>query len=304
MSYKHSAGLMVVALLLSGCGGNKPADVSETERKVGDTEQQLQQAKAQAGTEQKVADLEKQLADLKKQLAQSKGEPGRAATGTPSPVGSAPATASADHPLTPAGEHAPATTAANTATPEAPRAPVPPPPPPKPKEYVIPAGTPISIRTTTAISTKTANSGETFAASLTRPITIDGEVLARSGAEVSGIVVQSDPGGRVKGKASISVALRSIRGTHGPIRVETSSHEALAPSSMKKDVVRGGIMTGVGAAIGAIAGGGSGAAIGAGVGAGAGVGTALATKGAPAQIPAESVLTLRTKAPVTITVQP
>src|SRR5205085_1871044 len=127
MSHKHAAGLMMVVLLFSGCGGNKPQSVSETEKKVGDTEQQLQQAKAEPGTEQKVADLEKQLADLKKQLAQSKGQPAPAATGGPA--------ASADHPLTPAGEQAPAT-AGNTAVNVPPRAPEPPPPPPKPKAYV------------------------------------------------------------------------------------------------------------------------------------------------------------------------
>src|SRR3982751_5940424 len=86
MSYKNAAGLMLVVLLFSGCGGNKTPSVSETEKKVGDTEQQLQQAKAEPGTDQKVADLEKQLADLKKQLAQSKGQPAPGATGGSSPA--------------------------------------------------------------------------------------------------------------------------------------------------------------------------------------------------------------------------
>jgi len=259
---------MMLLLLLAGCGGNKSASVDEAGKKVGDTEKQLEQAKGQPGAEQKVAELEKQLADAKKDLAQAKSEPAVAKTEPP------------------------------------PAAPVAPPPPPKPKEYVIESGTPLSVRTTTTLSTKTVATGDPFTATLTSPLTVDGVVLAAAGSDVSGVVVESDPGGKVKGKASMSIALKSIRGKNGPIPIKTTAHEAVAAGTVKKDVVRGGIMTGAGAAIGAIAGGGKGAAIGAGIGAGAGVGTAMATKGAPAQIPAETVLTFRTQAPVTVTVQP
>jgi hypothetical protein len=261
MKLKYLLGVMILTLVMVGCGG-KPAGVGEAEKKLSDTEKQLQEAKGQAGAEQKVAELEKQLADAKKELAAAKPEAA------------------------------------------APAAPAEPPPPPKPISYVIAVGTPIPIRTTSALTTKVAKTGEPFTASLTQPLTVDGAVLAAAGARVSGVVVLSDPGGKVKGKASISLALKSIEGTHGPIAVETDNKEAIAPSTVKKDVVRGGIMTGAGAAIGAIAGGGKGAAIGAGIGAGAGVGTAMATKGAPAEFPAETALTFRTKSPVTVTVQP
>jgi hypothetical protein len=176
--------------------------------------------------------------------------------------------------------------------------------PPPPTTYVIPVGTAIPVRTTTALSTKTTSTGTPFAGSLTKPLTVDGVMLAPVGAEVSGVVVRSDPGGRVKGKASISVTLKSIQGTYGPIAIETNSKEAIARSAVKKDVIRGGIMTGLGAAIGAIAGGGKGAAIGAGIGAGAGVGTAMATRGTPAEFPAETALTFKTNAASTVTVQP
>jgi hypothetical protein len=264
MKLKYLVGVMVLSLVMAGCGG-RTANVSDAEKKLSDTEKQLQEAKGQAGAEQRVAELEKQLADAKKELAAAKPE---------------------------------------AAAPAAPAAPAEPPPPPKPINYVIAAGTPIPVRTTTALTTKVAKTGEPFSASLTQSLTVDGVVLAAAGAPVSGVIVLSDPGGKVKGKASISLALRSIKGTHGPIAVETDSKEAIAKSTVKKDVARGGIMTGAGAAIGAIAGGGKGAAIGAGVGAAAGVGTAMATKGAPAEFPAETALTFRTTAPVTVTVQP
>ena len=146
--------------------------------------------------------------------------------------------------------------------------------------------------------------GHAVAATLTKDLVVDGKMLATKGAEVSGVVADSDPGGRVKGRASISLRVRSIAGVQGPIAVETGSYMAVAKSTVKRDVVRGGIMAGAGAAIGAIAGGAKGAAIGAGAGGAAGAGTAAATRGDPATVAAESVVTVKTTAPVTVTLQP
>lgn len=168
-------------------------------------------------------------------------------------------------------------------------------------QFTIPAGTPIAVRTTNTLSTKTQQNGEAFVGSLESDLVVKEVVVAKKGATVNGVVVNSDDGGRVKGRASIAVAVRSIEGVHGPIKVQTGSYTVVAKSTVKRDVVRGGIMTGAGAAIGAIAGGARGAAIGAGVGAGAGAGTAVATKGDPATIPAESVLRLKTTAAATVT---
>jgi hypothetical protein len=264
MKLTRLASAILLTFAVAGCG--RKSGVDEAQKNVGDTEKQLQEAKAHPGAEQKVADLEKQLADAKKQLADAKVQ-------TAAPAAPAPAPAE-------------------------------PPPPPKPKTYLIEAGTEIPVRTTTALSTKTATTGQPFEASLTRALTVDGVVLAPAGADVSGVVALSDPGGKVKGKALLRLALKSIKGVHGPIPVETNSQESIAKSNVKKDVGRGAIMSGAGAVIGAIAGGGKGAAIGAGIGAGAGVGTAMATKGAAAELPAETVLTFITKAPVTVTAKP
>lgn len=269
MKLRLAVTVFVLAFAFAGC--SKKPDAAETtaaaEQKVAEAEKQLAAAKAEANAAQRVAELEKQLAEAKKELATSKG------TAAPAPSA-------------------------------APAAQAPPPEPPKPKVFTLAAGTPIPVRTTTALSTKTQQTGDPFSASLTAPLTVDGEVLAPAGAEVSGVVALSDPGGKVKGKASISVTLKSIQGKYGPIAVSTNSHGAVAASAVKKDVTRGAIMTGVGAAIGAIAGGGKGAAIGAGAGGAAGVGTAMVTKGNPASIPAESAITFTLKAPVTVTVQP
>jgi hypothetical protein len=175
----------------------------------------------------------------------------------------------------------------------------------KPREYTLPAGTPISVRTTTELSTSKLSNGSTFDALLEHDLKSGDTLLAKSGTHVTGVVVSSDEGGRVKGTASLSVAIRSIVGPRGTvIALKTDSYETVAESTKKKDATRTGIATGIGAIIGGIAGGGKGAAIGAGAGAAAGVGTNLATRGAAAVIPAESLLEFRLTAPVTVIVQP
>ena len=175
----------------------------------------------------------------------------------------------------------------------------------KPREYVLPTGTVIAARTTQEISTDRVSDGSAFDALLEHDLTSGDEVLARKGSRVTGYVVTSDPGGRVKGVASLSVGVRSIAGVKGiPIGVTTDTFTAEAENTKKKDAVRTGIATGLGALIGAIAGGGKGAAIGAGTGAAAGVGTNMATRGAAAVIPAEELIEFRLVSPVTVVMQP
>ena len=129
-------------------------------------------------------------------------------------------------------------------------------------------------------------------------------VLAAQGAHVGGVVVLSDPGGRVKGVASIDVTIRSIAGRKDhTIRLKADSYSATANTSKGRDAKRTGIMTGAGAVIGAIAGGGKGAAIGAGAGAAAGVGTNMATRGKAAVIPAETLIEFKLSAPSTVVYQ-
>ena len=175
------------------------------------------------------------------------------------------------------------------------------PPPPPPRVAAFKEGTAIAVRTTSTLSTKTAKQGERFMATLAEPLQDGNWVVAPVGARVEGQVTNSDPGGRVKGVASLSVALRSIALADGrQIEISTRSVARDAPSTKKKDAVKVGIASGVGAAIGAIAGGGKGAAIGAGVGAGAGTGTVMATRGAAAEIPPETVIRFTLSKPLSI----
>ncbi|HET7218832.1 MAG TPA: hypothetical protein VFJ02_12340 [Vicinamibacterales bacterium] len=174
-------------------------------------------------------------------------------------------------------------------------------PPPPPRSFTLAAGHPIAVYTTTTLSTKTNQTGEKFAATLAEAITEDDWVIAKKGARVEGVIVDADEGSRVKGVASITVALDSLTLADGQIvDLATSSFTRQAKSTKGKDAKKIGIATGVGAAVGAIAGGGKGAAIGAGIGGGAGTGAVLATRGDPAVIPAETRIRVTLKTPVTI----
>jgi hypothetical protein len=171
----------------------------------------------------------------------------------------------------------------------------------KPREFTLPAGTVIPVRTTAELSTKSLKNGSVFDGLLETDLVVDRTVLAKAGSRVSCIVVSSDPGGRVKGVASLAVAARSIAGANGnTINVKTDSYSVDANRTRGRDAARTGIATGVGAAIGAIAGGGSGAAIGAGAGAAAGVGTNMATRGEAAVIPTETLIQFTLSAPATV----
>ena len=167
------------------------------------------------------------------------------------------------------------------------------------------AGTPIRVRTTNALSTAAVKSGESFAASLEEPIVVGTTVIAAKGATVRGVVASADPGGKVKGMASLVIRLTEVQVADGGyLAVSTDTYRVRAKSSKKKDAKKVGIASGIGAAVGAIVGGGKGAAIGAGAGAGAGTAAVVTTRGDAAVIGSESVITFQLAEPVTVERRP
>lgn len=197
----------------------------------------------------------------------------------------------------------PQTAAPQAATPEvaaqpAPK-PVPPPAPvqPKPRIARLKAGQVLTIRTTRLLSTKTMNTGDVFSAILEEPVRVEDWVVVPGGARIEGRIVEADDGGRLKGKAKLSIELTSLTTSDGQkVEIVTSPVGAEAAAKRSKDAAKVGVGAGAGAAVGAIAGGGKGAAIGALIGGGAGA----AMRGEPAEIPAESVVSFVLRSPVTI----
>lgn len=183
-----------------------------------------------------------------------------------------------------------------------PGTPTAPPPPREPKTVTIPAGTTLTVRVNETISTETNYSGDTFTASLDKPLVIDGFVIADRGARVTGKVTQAEKAGRVKGVSELALALTQIHTTDGQtVAIETTPWTKQGPQSKKGDAAKIGGGAALGAIIGAIAGGGKGAAIGAGAGGAAGTGAVLTMRGKAAVIPSETRITfsLGNSVPVT-----
>jgi hypothetical protein len=197
--------------------------------------------------------------------------PGQSATGaTPAPAGSSPATPSAPAPVPP---------------------PVPAPPPPP---RIIPVGTSLSTRISSALSSKASTSGDRFNGSLVNSVRLNGNVVIPAGSPVSGVVVTAHSAGKFKGAASLAVRLIAVNvnGQSYPISSNTISQETKGKGKRTGAMVGGG--AGGGALIGGLAGGGKGALIGGLVGAGAGtVGAAATGNNRDISYPAETVLAFR-----------
>lgn len=165
---------------------------------------------------------------------------------------------------------------------------------------VIPADTPITVRTQSALGSKTSQSGDSFSATVADPITVNGEVVVPEGAQAQGTVVEAVAKGKIKGAATLRLELTSleIHGNSYPIRT------SMAGFSEKGKGKRTAVTTGGGAALGALigglAGGGKGAGIGALVGGGAGFAGGTLTGNKQIELPAETALTFKLKEPVSL----
>jgi hypothetical protein len=177
-----------------------------------------------------------------------------------------------------------------------------PPPVREPKTVTLTAGMPITVRINENISSNTNYEGDTFTASLDKPIVIDGFVIADRGSRVLGKVLRAEKAGRVKGRSELSLALTQIHTTDGQtVAIQTTPWDKEGPNSKKRDAAEMAGGAALGAIIGAIAGGGKGAAIGAGAGGAAGTGAVLVTRGKAAEVPSETRLTFSLSSDVAIT---
>jgi hypothetical protein len=158
----------------------------------------------------------------------------------------------------------------------------------------IPAGTRITVRSGSEISSASAKAGESWEGTLARDLVVGGKTIAKKGDPVHGTVTSSKSSGRLHAPGQLAIRLKSIENGGRTITVRTSSYHVAGKDQTKKSVVEAGGGTAAGAVIGALAGGGKGAAIGALAGGAAGTGVAAATGKREAVIRAESAITFTT----------
>jgi hypothetical protein len=169
------------------------------------------------------------------------------------------------------------------------------------REITLPAETPLAIRLDTSVSTSTSAVESPVHGTLAESIVRNGVTVVPAGAVVRGAISSVRPSGRVKGRASISMAFDdlAIGGTHHAIDARFAR---TAPAGKSRDAKTIGIPAAGGAVLGAILGGKKGAAIGAAAGGGAGTAVVLTTPGRDISLQAGTLLSLHAGRVLTVRV--
>jgi hypothetical protein len=170
----------------------------------------------------------------------------------------------------------------------------------QPQPVVVPAGTTLTVRLGQAVGSKISQPGQSFSATLSSPVAVDGNTVIPAGAAAQGVVVDAKPLGRFKGGAVLELKLSSITVNGSEKSIQTSAVTRTEKGKGKRTAVLAGGGAAVGALIGGLAGGGKGAAIGAVAGGGAGTGGAAFTGNKDIVLPAESAVSFKLKSPLEV----
>jgi hypothetical protein len=170
-----------------------------------------------------------------------------------------------------------------------------------PRDYVIPAGTSLSVQLPAEISTKTAKVGQRLTGNLTSDLVVDGKVVAKAGAPVQGSVTEVISGSKtIGGKPTLGLTFDSITSNGGDRPISARITQVADKSDKGRDTAKiaGGAVAG--GVLGHQVDGDKGKVIGALIGAAAGTAAAKKT-GQEVVLPAGTVVGLTLDSPVTVT---
>jgi hypothetical protein len=173
----------------------------------------------------------------------------------------------------------------------------------KPKLETVPQGGVIEVKLDQTLASNQNRPGDTFAATVARPVEVDGKVIIPQGTPVTGRVVYAHRSGRLRGVAQLRLTLDSMQMNQTSYELQTNTIGRHGGNHKKRNFALIGGGGGGGALIGAIAAGGKGALIGGPVGAGVGTAVAAFTGKKDFVLPAETRLSFRLHEPVTLPVK-
>jgi hypothetical protein len=120
-------------------------------------------------------------------------------------------------------------------------APIEPPPPPQPRTVTIQPGALLSARLGETLSTEKAQTGDTFTATLDKPLVVEGMVIAERGARAEGRVEEAVQAGRLRGLASLSIRLVRLQTADGQsIDIQTDAFHKEGESTKRQDAAKVG----------------------------------------------------------------
>jgi hypothetical protein len=162
----------------------------------------------------------------------------------------------------------------------------------------LPAGTSLTVRLSSEVSSGTAKTGARFQGNLDQDLVVGGQLVAGKGARVSGRVVEAKAGTGMGGAPLLKLELTDIEIAGRVTPVVTEKVEAKGEGKKPTKKILGGAALGAG--IGAAIDGGEGAAWGAGIGAVAGTAAASKSPGNQVAFAAGTAVAFRTTQPLTV----
>ena len=164
----------------------------------------------------------------------------------------------------------------------------------------VSSGALLRIRINQGLDSKHTQPGTTFDATVLNDVVADGAVAIPRGADVQGVVTESEKAGALRGRGELVLKLTQVvlAGQVYPLASDVWSN--LGGDKTGRTVSNSIGLGLLGAVIGGVAGGGGGAAIGAVAGGAAGAGTSAASGGGQAVVPPEAILTFHLAQPAAL----
>jgi type IV secretory pathway VirB10-like protein len=172
------------------------------------------------------------------------------------------------------------------------------------EQFVISSDSVIGLSLETPVSSETARVEDPVEARISRDVKVGDRVAIPAGTIVRGTVSDVERGGKLKTRARLGLQFTDILmpdGAEVPINTEAIFREGASPGDATTKKIGAGAVAGT--ILGAIFGGAKGALIGGATGAAGGTAVAEAGDRQPARFPAGATITVRLRAPVTVTVQ-